>query len=303
LAIVFVWNASAFAAVPRLVQLDYERQEGAAGCPDEVAIRAGVAARLGYEPFRAQADERLRATIRQIGRALEARIELSDAEGNLKAQRRLTSRNHNCVELAASVELAIAIAIDAVIQAPPQSSLVPAESTASPSAPPPGHSTIPIRVEASMQGGVGSAPAAHLGLRAGVALQGEAASLGVEVRADLPASASLKVGHATSSLVVASLVPCGHASMLSACLLVTAGAQRVAGGDGLLNPRHATLSYLGFGVRLGLALPITARISLALHGDVTAPVTETKLQVDNTVVWTSPAVAMTLGLGLAFRFP
>jgi hypothetical protein len=62
LAILFVWNASAFADAPRLVQPDDERQAGASGCPDEAAIRAGVAARLVYEPFRERADDHLRAT-------------------------------------------------------------------------------------------------------------------------------------------------------------------------------------------------------------------------------------------------
>jgi hypothetical protein len=44
-------------------------------------------------------------------------------------------------------------------------------------------------------------------------------------------------------------------------------------------------------------------MSLALNGDVTAPVTETKLTVDDSVVWTSPPVAFALGLGVAIRFP
>src|SRR5512142_2782645 len=58
-------SASIAAEVPRTVQLEYERQEGAAQCPDDAAVRTGVAARLGYDPFRANADDHLRATIRQ----------------------------------------------------------------------------------------------------------------------------------------------------------------------------------------------------------------------------------------------
>jgi hypothetical protein len=323
LAIALVARASAFAEVPRPVHLDYERQDGAALCPDDAAIRAGVAARLGYEPFRDQADDHLRATLRQAGHVLEARIELTDAHGKLKAERRLVSRNRDCAELASSVELAIAIAIDPVGSAPPRSGEEPPASSTAGAAeagaprdgdsaraeattPPSGSSSawppIATRVEAGLLGGLQSAPAANLGFQAGAGLQSGAVSLGLEARVDLPASAPLRVGEASASLLVASLVPCAHAGMVAACVLVTGGAQRVA-GHGLLDSRRATLPYLGFGVRLAFALPITARMSLALRGDVTAPVTETKLTVDDSVVWTSPPVAFTLGLGVAIRFP
>jgi hypothetical protein len=90
--------------------------------------------------------------------------------------------------------------------------------------------------------------------------------------------------------------------MAAACLLATAGVERVA-GHGLLDSRRATPPYLGFGARLALVLPITARVSLAVHSDVTAPVTQTKLTVDDSVVWTTPQVALALGIGVAFRSP
>ncbi len=323
LVITLVASAAAFAEMPRPVRLDYERLDGAALCPDNAAIRAGVAARLGYEPFRDQADDQLRATIRQAGHVLEARIELTDAQGKLKAERRLVSRNRDCAELASSVELAIAIAIDPVGSAPPRSGENPPESSTAgvaragaprdgdsasteASTPPTGSSSTwpptAKRVEVGLLGGLQSAPAANLGFQASAGLQSGAVSLGLEARVDLPASAPLRVGEASASLVVASLVPCAHAGMVATCVLVTGGAQRVA-GRGLLDSRHATLPYLGFGVRLAFALPVTARMSLALHGDVTAPVTETKLTVDDSVVWTSPPVAFALGLGVAIRFP
>ena len=111
-AILLGAGVPAYAEVPRQVQLDYERQDGAAACPDATTIRAGVAARLGYEPFAEQAEDHLRATIRQSGHTLEALIEMRDSQGHLKAERRLFSRQRDCSELASSVELAISIAID-----------------------------------------------------------------------------------------------------------------------------------------------------------------------------------------------
>jgi hypothetical protein len=106
----------------------------------------------------------------------------------------------------------------------------------------------------------------------------------------------------SSLLLVASLVPCAHVGIATGCFLITAGVQRVA-GDGLVHARQATVPYFGLGVRLGLALPIGARTALVFHGDATAPLTNIRLKVDDTVVWTSPTIAVALGIGLAHRFP
>jgi hypothetical protein len=303
-ALALLWSTPARADVPRPVRLDYERQ--LAACPDAAAIRAGVRSRLGYDPFSDQANDCMRVTLRESGRVLEARIELADAQGKLRALRRLVSRNRDCAELASSVELAMAIAIDPLVStaappvAKPPASSARAEPAASPSSTSP---PLAGRVEAGVIGAAGWLPAANLGVWVGVGLQGEVLSLGIEARADLPAAKSLRAGEAAAWLLVGSLVPCVHARLVSACALATAGALHVAGKGGLVNPRRATLPYLGFGLRLAGALPITEKLSLALHGDVTAPITETKLTVDDDVVWHSPTVAMTLGLGIAFRFP
>jgi hypothetical protein len=311
-------GAPAAAEAPRLVRLEYERQEGAAACPDDVAIRAGVAARLGYEPFRERADDRLRTTIRQAGHALEARIELMDAGGRLTAERRLISRNRDCSELASSVELAIAIAIDPMGAPPatqPDAAAPPAFPVAEGAqagkdqparATPPEAATTPTRrlakqVEAGLLGGLGSAPGASLGFMAGASLVDASWSLGFEARADLPASSKLRAGEASAWLLVGSIVPCLRFG-ISVCALATGGARQVA-GDGLVDSRHATLAYLALGGRVGLALPLGAATFLTLHGDVTAPVTKTRLRVDDSVVWTSPAVAFALGAGVAVRFP
>ncbi len=315
-------SASIAAEVPRTVQLEYERQDGAAQCPDDAAVRTGVAARLGYDPFRANADDHLRATIRQAGRMLEARIELADAQGNVRARRRIVSRNHDCAELASSVELAVAIAIDPMVsvrrpEGEPASSaealsdgnppdVVPAADPASVAvAPTPGDAAKPAmtpRLELGLVGGLGFAPAANLGVRVGGALQRDFLSLGFELRADLPASQQAGSGKISAGLLLASLVPCAHVGMASGCFLISGGVQRVAGED-LSNARRATLPYLGLGVRLGLTIPVGAQTSLAFHGDMMAPITETKLTVDDATAWTSPTVAVALGAGLAMRFP
>jgi hypothetical protein len=314
----------AWAQAPRQVRLEYARLDGAGECPDGATIQAGVAARLGYEPFNDQADERVRAVIQPSGHGLEARIELTDAKGSPKAERRLVSRQRDCAELASSVELAISIAIDPFRLGPsPAVQGVRAEAPeaahqatqgASPNAsqaalvsssePVVASSPRPLasQVGAGVVGGLGAAPSRTLGLAVGVAVRSGDWSLGLEGRADLPASTSLRAGEASTALLVASLVPCAHVGLVATCALVTAGALRAA-GHGLVESRTVTLPYAAVGARVGLAIPLTGRLSLALHGDVTAPLTKSTLQVDGTAVWTSPILSAALGLGVAAIFP
>jgi hypothetical protein len=299
--------SSAWAQAPRQVRLEYARQDGADACPDVAAIQAGVAARLGYEPFDDRAVEVVSATIQPSGHGLEARIALTDAKGSPKAERRLVSRQHDCAELASSVELAISIAIDPFRLGP-----TPAGQVATPDVPHLVSSNEPVaaskprplayQVGAEMVGGIGAAPSRTFGLAAGVGVRRGDLSLGLEGRADLPASTSLRVGEASTALLVASLVPCAHVGRLATCALFSAGALRAA-GHGLVDSRTVTLPYAALGARVALAIPVTARWSLALHGDVTAPLTASKLAVDGATVWTSPILSAALGLGVAATFP
>ncbi|HEY3356649.1 MAG TPA: hypothetical protein VGQ83_25585 [Polyangia bacterium] len=99
-------------AEPAPVRLVFERGPGAEHCPAADALRAGVAGRLGRDPFRADAPRLVRAVIARTGARLAATVEVRGADGKPVGQRAFRSRNNDCVELAAAVELAIAIAID-----------------------------------------------------------------------------------------------------------------------------------------------------------------------------------------------
>ena len=52
------------------------------------------------------------ATVNRTGRTLEARIQIGGAGGAVSAERKLVSRESDCIELASAMELAISIAID-----------------------------------------------------------------------------------------------------------------------------------------------------------------------------------------------
>jgi hypothetical protein len=127
-------------------------------------------------------------------------------------------------------------------------------------------------------------------------------SLGLEVRADLPASESLPVGSISTSLVSASLVPCVRFTPLGFCALATAGMLR-ASGDGLDEAKTLSLPYAALGARVAFAYPIGPKWSLVLYGDAVAPLTETTLTVDNRPAWRSSALVFALGLGATARIP
>jgi hypothetical protein len=299
---------------PRRVLLDYQRAEGGTACPDAGTLQVGVAARLGYDPFDGSSSERLKVTIRSVQSGLEARIEMQDRDGKPNAERRLVSRQRDCKELASSVELAISIAIDPSASgthaAPPADSPLPVASSppAQPAAPSPVPSepSRPLHVDlgAMLVGGFRSAPSTTLGISLGVALRGEFLSLGMEARADVPSSKSLPVGSVESSLYTFSLVPCLRATHLGFCPLASAGLLH-ASGQGLADSRQVDFFYLAVGARVALAYPLGPRWSLGLNGDAVSPLTKTSLAVDDNqhVVWSTPALAFAISLGVTATIP
>ena len=318
---------------PARVRLAYDRGEGATSCPDVRAFADGVAGRLGYEPFDAAADGLVRVAVGRRERALEARIEMVDANGKTKAERLFTSRRSDCTELAATMQLAIAIALDpfhataperataadSLPPPPPASSptpMVPPRSVPAPevrsaaaaalpaAAPsrPPGPTPLAWEVGLAVVGGTGSEPNRDLGTEVRVAARRRNLSLAIEGRADLPASVSLPVGQVSTSLLVASLVPCAHWRLLAACGLVTAGVLRAA-GHGLVDERQVSDPWVALGARVAAEMRVTSRLFVTAHADVATPLVETELKVGGADLWTPPPVSFLGGLGLAVAFP
>ena len=317
--------ARARAQAEARVDLTYARGEAAASCPDARAFAAAVAGRLGYEPFQAGAARRVTVVLDRHERAFEARIALVEA-GGAPAERRFTSRAGDCAELAATTELALAIAIDpfrAAAPAPPPAVLTPppaptpppprapvlaapppvAPVTVLPPPPPPAPPGPPIvpEVAAAVVGAIGSAPAAAVGFEVRIGARRGDLSLALEGRADLPASKTLAEGDVSAALLVASLVPCAHWRSFAACALATAGVLRAA-GHGLVDARQSTDPWLALGARVAADLPLSGRLALTAHADAVAPLVQTALKVGGAAVWTTPALALSAGLGLAIAF-
>jgi hypothetical protein len=327
--------ATASVASPaRTARLTYSRNTDASDCPDADAIRAGVVARLGYEPFddrpNVAANMVVSATVNRVGRALEARIQIAGADGKGTAERRLVSRQSDCLELASAMELAISIAIDPLAgdrprpaapappsppppappPRPPATVIVVREPAPPPApAPPPPAPGVPIvfQVRLGGLGAVGAAAAATVGGSVQASARRGSFSLGLEGRGDLPATTTLTLGSAPvgemqTSLLIGSLVPCALRGVLEGCALLSAGAIRASARD-LDRPQEASAPFVAVGARVGLELPLGGVLSAGAHADVLAPLTQLVLRVSGQPVWTSPAITAAFGVTIGARFP
>jgi len=122
-------------------RLDY----GAApGCPGAPEFEAVVAGRLGYDPFRKGAAERVIVRIDPAGKSLEGHLEWRDASGEWAGEQTFPSRTGNCGEIARAMGFALALQLQmmAVLGAEPRSPSAP------PSRPAPASSTPNARVVA-----------------------------------------------------------------------------------------------------------------------------------------------------------
>jgi len=126
-------------------------------------------------------------------------------------------------------------------------------------------------------------------------------SIDLEGRADLPATVPLQVGEVSTSLLVASLVPCVHWRIVAGCGLVTGGALRAA-GHGLVDSRQVVDPYFALGARIALETRVAGKLYMTAHGDASAPLITTELRVGGEELWTTPPVSFLVGLGLGIAF-
>jgi hypothetical protein len=235
---------SVFATERPSTTLDYVRQgKTQRECPDEATFRALVAAKLGYDPFVASAGRSLRVVFRRSGADLAGSLTLK-TEGAPPGQRTLHAAGEACDELASSLALAAAVAIDpdaashpaaeggdtksavtaAAPERPPASPAPPPEAAPAPPpppvpasrpAPPPpaaASESPPRRLGPRFTGGVfvpvGLTPSVTAGARLGVALDAAAWFVGVEGSGTLESSKDSGAGTVSARLFDAALVPC-----------------------------------------------------------------------------------------------
>jgi hypothetical protein len=314
----------AHAGEKRKARLDYDVGADITGCPSEAEIKNAVGARLGYEPFDDAAPETIAATIARTADVLEARIAVRDAKGKLTGSRSIRSPGRDCAELSEAMTLAISIAIDPLSIARPPPAPAPPAPPPQPSAEPTTCAPCPAPVKpepcppppdpddavffrasagALMAFGVAPLPITA-GFTADAGLRWRALSVDVEGRADIPVSAEKEPAVVASHILVASLVPCGHYSLLAACGVVSLGVLRGSTPD--LGGRDSTF-YAAAGARVAAEIPLYGSsslqaLALRVHADLQAPLTRTTLYVQGVEAWQTPPLHGALGLALMGEF-
>ncbi len=336
------------------VRFIYSRDAGAEHCPDERVVQERIVALLGYDPFavdagQAPARRTVTAVITRTGATLSARVEAREADGRYAGERLISSERNDCVELAAVLELAVAIAIDPVrVRDPAIAAVVPADpepdpgaaiaplpaaapssaegrpvteavvaptstpDSKPPAAPPSSSSSSQraggeLRVGLGAFGALGAAPGPAVGGGARAQFRRGWLGMGIEGRADLPASTAADAGAGggggavRSSLVLGSLLPCAYAGPVGSCLVLAVGALRGQGRD-LPDARTATTPFAAAGGRIGIDISLGRSWWFAAALDVLVPMTPTALRVGGSEVWRTPATSGALGLFFGRRF-
>lgn len=315
------WQLAAAHAETQAVRLLYTRGEGAAGCPDEQTLRESAAARLGYDPFRAEAPSAVSAVLTRGPRGLRAVVELRDASGRVTGSRLLTTARNDCQELASAMVLAICIAVDPfVLSRPalpseppvtpppsptPASSPAPPPCPVCPACPPPPRSPVRFRVGAGLQVGVGATPAiGSLGVTAQAELRYRAFSLGIEGRVDprIGSASASTGGGVAATLILGVLAPCARWRWFGFCALLELGVLQGVGVD-VATPFQASTLYAAAGVRLAGEIPLHKVLALELHLDGLTPLTYTSLSLNGAEVWSTPPLSGALGANLQVLFP
>jgi hypothetical protein len=312
--------ARADGEVPRAlaVALDYEVLPG---CPGAEDFKAMVAGQLGYDPFQADAPDRVLVRIVLHGRGLEGRLEWRDPDGHWAGDKSLPSRSGDCTELARATSFALAVQIQllALERMPPGDSSTPV----APPPPVPPAAVSPAQVipqaaavgETTAPGGrvlaVGAGGAVAFGLSPGavplarvfgvLAWPHVSFELGTEI--GLPATTRREDGAGfTQQVLLGTAAGCGGEARWSACLLAKAGQLRIAGQD-IDVPASPSGPLVQAGIRLALVQPLGRRWSIGARAEGVTNVTRWTVRLDGTPVWAAPRLAASLGFDLALRFP
>lgn len=280
-----------------------------AQCPDQPSLEAAISARLGYSPFDDQAPSRVVALVRRRAPGLQGTLELFDAAGQRQGRRVFDSPTDDCSELAASMELAITIAIDPQASAapaprpalPPAPEPAPAPAAPAPPAPGPEHAHFAAAVGAAAELGLGPTPSGDLSLQLSVRYR--ALLVGLEGWGDLPTTAPVPggvQGSAHANLLAGSVLVCGAYRWVGLCAVGTVAALLVAGDVGGL-PTRATVVVPLAGVRAWGHFELGA-FALEPFAELDFVANRVTIRTPSETVWAAPPVGGKLGLSLAYRF-
>lgn len=325
--------AAGLAASPSLsaqqrvtVRLEVSRGAGAERCPDASTLAELVAARMGYLPFSPSAARSATVSFTSARAGLRAEVVVRDADGAPLGARAHATAARGCRDLAETVGLSLAVALEALPSEPappsvasPTTAPAPAR-VAPPSLPPPFVSSpsprrrsTPARAWEAYAGAsavtlLGVQPGVSLGVALALGARWRRVSLGVEGRYDSPVDVPATFGgRANTTLLTVSASPCVHLGALEAsarwavCAPVTVG--WIAGqGEGVEVPREDSAVLVWAGVRGEAAFVVHPRVAFTLRAEVGAALRGSDVSLDGAVVWSTSAVYGGLGFGARLRF-
>lgn len=309
-------------------RLVYVRGEGAETCPDEEALKQAVAARLGYDPFRPFAQPTLFAEVHREKGRFAGSLKMVDAAGLEQGARKLDEAGDDCAEITGAMALSMSIAIDprsalearpapAATSTPPPAAPGPSPDDAppAPAAPPetPRISPTPLPVAAAparfgvglgLHGTLGVSPVATVGARITGEIAWSSLSAGLELRADLPATANIAGGGGggvRTWLVAAALVPCWRVAWASMCAVGLLGRLQAETVD-VASPTRETFAFAAAGLRFAADFPLAEGLAVRFGGDLLGTITPFVLDVDGQRVYDSPVVSGLVGATLVKFF-
>jgi hypothetical protein len=301
------------------VTLRYERREAAVEiCPDEATMRSLVAAELGYDPFVPKSERAISITLVAKNNDLTAAIVLASNER--RRERTLRSSGKDCSELASSVALAVAVAIDpeavnAKPAAPPETPSAPTPALVPPpNVPPPpkpaNETSLAVPIDLGVVLGSGIVPGFNSGLRGGVALEGQRLSIGVEGTVIFRGSHESSLATVSAGAGFGSIVPCASASpgertRFDFCASANFGAVFGRAESQVDRNVPKTEPLVSAGPRLGFTWMPFERVGLRASADLDANITRVKLSIDDAgqdqTVWRAPIASFLGGAALIVR--
>jgi hypothetical protein len=310
-------------------RLAYERGSGAESCPDEVALRRAVAARLGEDPFGPGVSRTFRLVLGSTGARLRGSVELV-TDGVTEGRRELEADADACPELVEAMALAVSLTINpnlVVDGAPPRSE--PEKHDPAPAPPPspevalasPSPSPSPVRDTPSLtpaaraastavtlatgafaHGAVGTGPGIAAGGSVVVRVGAAWWHVGLEGRVDALSQAGIgRNGTVHSTLLAGVLAPCVRLGPASGCPVLLLGSL-LARSRGVTTERSDRGFYAAGGGRLAAGAPLGKRLVLEARLDALYPFTPVTIDLDGTPVWRAKASGA-LGVGVIGEFP
>ena len=93
------------------VDLDYRSDASLSGCPDQSEFRALIEKQLGYDPFTSGSQHKIVARAQAAGTGIRGLVRWSDASGEVRGERNLSSATTDCSAFARAMGFAIAVQI------------------------------------------------------------------------------------------------------------------------------------------------------------------------------------------------